>query len=94
MFRIKNEDVIYFNNDDEFYKFCVNPQIKAVKYINPKGEEDYFTDFDFTQNYKDAIEQGKKFIIKDEDSRIFKNGMVSYRTISKKVDNLEQYFKM
>ena len=42
--------------------------------------------------YKLAIENGKLFCIKDENSAIYKHGCVSCRTLSKDVQNLEPYF--
>ena len=88
----KDDKVIYFDNDEEFYQFCVAPNLKAKEYEEEDGTIGYFADFDFTQGYKDAVKAGKRFVIRDEDSQIFKHGCVSYRTISKKVDNLDQYF--
>ena len=51
-----------------------------------------FTDFDFTHEYLDAIAKGLRFIIKDEDSQICKHKAVSYRTITKNIDNLDNYY--
>ena len=47
-----------------------------------------FTDFDFTNEYKDALTRNVKFVICDDNSQIFKRGCVSYRTITKPIDNL------
>ena len=33
-----------------------------------------------------------RFVIKDEDSQIYKHGCVSYRTISKDIQNLDPWF--
>lgn len=88
----KDDSVIYFENDEEFYQFCVAPVLKSQEYKRKDGTVGYFADFDFTQGYKDAVKAGKRFVIKDEDSQIFKHGSVSYRTITKNVQNLDQYF--
>lgn len=88
---IKNNR-IYFDSDDEFYQYTVVPELVPVQYIDMNGEEKYYTDFNFTPQYQNAINNGMTFIIKDEDSNIFKHGSVSYRTITKDVQNLEQWF--
>lgn len=88
----KNPNVIYFNSDDEFYKFCVVPVIIPKEFINPNnGETMYKMDFDFSNDYLDAINSGKRFIIKDENSQIYKRGCVSYRTVTKRINNLDKY---
>jgi len=74
---------IFFDNDDEFYQFCVVPQINIV---------DGVMTFDLSSAYYNAVNNGCKFIIKDEDSSIFKHQAVSYRTLTQPVKNLVQYF--
>lgn len=91
MFRISTQKM-YFNSDDEFYKFCVVPEIIPVEYIDVDGTTRYYMDFNLTTAYHDAIEQGKKFIIRDPNSQIYKHQAVSYRTITKPIQNLEEYF--
>lgn len=81
-------NIRYFDNDEEFYTYCVEPKLVTVD----SGEGYYYSTFNFTQQYLDDVANGKKFIIKDENSQIFKRGCVSYRTITKPVQNLEQYF--
>lgn len=93
MFRISSQK-LFFNSDDEFYKFCVVPEIIPVEYINQAGETKYYMDFNLSNAYNDAISQGKKFIIKDPNSQIFKRQAVSYRTITKPIQNLEEYFDL
>ena len=93
MFRISAQK-LFFNSDDEFYKFCVVPEIIPVEYVNPEGETKYYMDFNFTHAYNDAIKQGKVFIIKDPNSKIYKHQAVSYRTITKPIQNLEEYFDL
>lgn len=93
MFKVKS-NILYFNNDDEFYRFCVVPEIVTVKYMNNAGQPDCYADFNFTNEYNKAIEDGTLFCIKDENSNIFKNKAVSYRTITKPVSNLKQYFNI
>ena len=91
MFRISTQK-IYFKSDDDFYKFCVVPEIIPVEYINPNGETKYYMDFNLTNAYNDAVKQGKKFIILDPNSQIFKRQAVSYRTITKPIQNLVEYY--
>ena len=86
------EDVIYFDNADEFYNFCVVPVLFAVKRRNKMGHYTMCVDFDLSPMYNDCVTKGKKFCIKDEDSQIFKHGCVTYRCVSKPVQNLIQYF--
>jgi len=87
-----NDNIIYFDNDKEFYEFCVIPNLVVNEYIDDLGNVKYYTDFDFSSPYLNAIKQGKKFMIMDSDSQIFKHQAVSYRTITKPIENLEQYF--
>lgn len=93
MFKKIKSNTMYFNSDDDFYQFCVVPQLNPVEYINSAGEKAYYVDFDFTHEYNKAVEQGINFVIKDENSNIYKNGCVSYRTISKPISNLKPYYK-
>ena len=93
MFIISSQK-LFFNSDDEFYKFCVVPEIIPVEYVNQDGEIKYYMDFNLSNAYNDAVKQGKKFIIKDPNSQIFKHQAVSYRTITKPIQNLEEYFDL
>lgn len=78
---------IIFDNDDEFYNAVVVQELK-VKQNNGI----YYTDWDFSSLYNKAIEDGKEFIIRDEDSQIVKRGEVAYRLITKPIDNLKPYY--
>lgn len=86
-----DDNIIYFDSDEDFYKFCVVPELITIE-CDIDGVKHYYYDFDFSYLYKDAIKQGKHFIIKDENSSIFKNKTISYRTITKPIQNLYQYF--
>ena len=77
-------NIIYFDNDEEFYEFAVIPEL-----VTKDGK--YF-DFELSSQYKNALKSGKKFCIKDEDSQILKHAAVSYRTITKDIDSLEPWF--
>ena len=85
-------NTLYFDSDDDFYDWCVVPALKPVKYINKDNKESYYSDFDLTYEYYNALKEGKQFIIKDEDSQIYKHGAVYYRTITKPIKNLMPYF--
>lgn len=87
-----NENIMYFDTDNDFYEFCVLPKLVPIQYTNIDGDIAYYTDFNFTNAYQDAIKNGIKFVIKDEDSQIQKHGSVTYRTITKPIENLCQYF--
>lgn len=78
----------YFDNDDDFYNYCVDPRIIPMK--SDKGY--YYTTFNFTPQYLDDIKNGVKFIIRDVDSKIFKHQVVCVGLMNKRVKNLEQYF--
>ena len=82
------DNVIYFDTDDDFYDYAVKPNFVVKQ--NLKGGMYY--DMDMTDEYKLAVENGKLFCIKDENSAIYKHGCVSCRTLSKQVQNLEPYF--
>lgn len=86
-------DVMYFNTDDDFYAFCVEPVLVVKEYINNSGQVDQCTDFNFTNAYEEAVKNNIAFVIRDKKSQILKhNGVVSYRTISKQSQNLKPWF--
>lgn len=82
-------NVIVFKNDEEFYKWCIDPEL----YIK-EGKSCSYTTWDFSYDYKKALREGKKFAIYTNDSRVLKNGDISYRTITKKVENVVPYNKL
>ena len=81
-------NIIYFDNDNEFYDFAVIPQL-----ITKDGDKSKYFDFELSPQYHKALKEGKKFCIKDEDSKILKHAAVSYRTITKDIENLEPWFE-
>ena len=91
----QSPNIMYFDSDDDFYQFCVVPLVVICDRVNKRtGDTIHYMDFDLSHQYHKAVEDGVTFIIKDEDSQICKHGCVSYRTISKTIDNLEPYYKM
>lgn len=102
--RVSKPEIIYFESDAEFEDWAVAPYA-TIKYIE-NGNIPY-TSGDFSDEYKVAIEEGKHFVIKDEDSVVYKRkcvckrvpvyveGLPSYNRdvlVQLKVDNLEPYF--
>lgn len=85
-------NIIYFDSDNEFYDYAVIPELISIAYTDKNGIERYYTDFNFTTQYNNAVNNGMRFVIKDEDSQIYKHGCVSYRTISKEIPNLDPWF--
>lgn len=82
------DNILYFDNDDDFYAFSVKPQVIICD--NEVGYSGY--DIDFTDDYKNAVSNNKRFCIKDENSKVYKHNCVSYKLMSKDVQNLEPYF--
>jgi hypothetical protein len=95
MVKLEANNKMFFDTDDDFYKFCVCPKLVICQEVNPTtGEIEHYTDFEFTNDYISAVNKGIKFMICDDNSQIFKRGCVSYRTITKPVSNLCQYNKI
>ena len=95
MYLIQNKEddnIMHFKNDDDFYEFCVNPSIIINECNCSSPEKIYYQSFDFTKEYQDAVNAGKQFMIHDEDSKIYKRGAVSYKTMTKNVQNLVPYY--
>lgn len=89
----KNDNVIYFKNDDEFYNFCVDP---SIVFVNTKDENDMpvsYTTFNFTNDYTNALNNNTMFMICDEDSVITKHGAVSLGFHTHDVSNLVPYYE-
>ncbi len=84
----KTPVIRYFENDDDFYNYCVDPRIVPMK----SDEGFYYTTFNFTPQYISDVDDGVKFVIKDVNSKIFKHKAVCVGLMNKRVQNLEQYF--
>ena len=77
-------NIIYFDNDEEFYDLCVSPEL--VFKTSSKTGVTYF-DMDFTEWYKNDVDEATKIVILDDKSTILhRGGVVSYRTCSKKIN--------
>lgn len=94
------DDNIYFDNDQEFTDFCLAPY--GVIVYPENGSSPYWTGV-YSDAYKEAVKEGKKFVIKDEDSVVFNRKCVTKRvpiqgtrrdaSVQMPVQNLEQYFE-
>ena len=72
-------NILFFENDDEFADFCIAPYA-----IVKRSERGYlYYEGEFSEMYLKAIEEGKKFVIKDEDSKVYKRSSVSGRVFAK-----------
>ena len=79
----KENDIIYFDNDEEFYDFCVNPE--PIIKTSSRGLK-YF-DMDFTEWYKSHVDEDTKIVILDRHSDILHHGgVVTSHTCSKKIN--------
>ena len=101
---IEKKGIIYFDSDAEFEDWAVAPYA-TIKYTKNRNIPD--TSGDLSNEYKAAIEEGKRFVIKDENSVVCKRGCVCKRVplkieeftlynsdvlVQLRVDNLEPYF--
>lgn len=82
----KEKNKICFDNDEEFFNFAVKPQI-----VVRQGKHGLYTDWEFTDEYEDAVSRGVRFVVSDPNSRIMKNQIVCYKTISKNVENVDYF---
>ncbi len=77
----KENSIIYFDNDEEFYDLCVSPE--PVIKTSTNTSITYF-DMDFTVWYKSHVDEATKIVILDDDSTILRRGgVVTYRTCNK-----------
>lgn len=94
-FTLKNlkhlkENVMYFDNDQEFEAFCVIPIVRAnYKSEDPMGRNyPVFTTFDLSSDYYDELSKNTKFCIRDENSKVLKRNCVSCGIHNKPVQNV------
>ena len=93
------KNIIYFDSDMEFEDFCIAPYAVVKRSANGT----LFVEGQYSDMYKKYIEEGKTFVIKDEDSRVYKHQCVSKRvsvqgtgrcaTVQLPVQNVEEYFE-
>ena len=95
----EEKNIVFFESDDEFTDFCIAPY--AV--VKRSSDGTLSVEGQYSDMYKKYIEEGKTFVIKDEDSRVYKHQCVSKRvsvqgtgrcaTVQLPVQNLEEYFE-
>lgn len=95
----EENNIIFFESDEEFADFCIAPY--AV--VKRSADGTLSVEGQYSDMYKKYIEEGKTFVIKDEDSRVYKHQCVSKRvpvqstgrsaTVQLPVQNLEEYFE-
>ena len=84
-----NCNIFFFESDDEFTDFCIAPY--AV--VKRSSEGTLFVEGQYSDMYKKYIEQGKTFIIKDENSQVYKRQCVSTR-VPVKIDDFPSYDRL
>lgn len=88
----EEENVLYFNNDDDFSLFCMNPELKTYSRVDNFGNTVYQTYYDFSDDYLNAVNSGMYFCVKDENSHVNKDGILGYKNTSKCIDNVKRYY--
>jgi hypothetical protein len=81
-------NIIYFDNDEEFYEWALDPTLK----IRENDNGTLYYDIDFSREYENAIAKDQHFVIKDENSVIEKRQSISYKLITKPIKNLDTYY--
>lgn len=84
-----NCNIFFFESDDEFTDFCIAPYA-VVKRLSDGTP---FVEGQYSDMYKKYIEQGKTFIIKDENSQVYKRQCVTKR-VPVKIDDLPSYDRL
>ena len=98
----EKDNIMYFDSDEDFTNFCVAPfaVIKRSEDGAPYYEGEY------SEEYKKCLDEAKIFVIKDEDSVVYKRQCVTKRVpvlcdgvrmkrdapIQLEVQGLQQYF--
>ena len=84
-----NCNIFFFESDDEFTDFCIAPY--AV--VKRSSDGTLFVEGQYSDMYKKYIEQGKTFIIKDENSQVYKDQCVRKR-VPVKIDDFPLYDRL
>ena len=84
-----NCNIFFFESDDEFTDFCIAPY--AV--VKRSSDGTLFVEGQYSDMYKKFIGQGKTFIIKDENSQVYKRQCVSKR-VPVKIDDFPSYDRL
>ena len=83
------KNIISFDSDKKFEDFCIAPYAAVKRSANGT----LFVEGQYSDMYKKYIEEGKTFIIKDEDSQVFKHQCISKR-VPVKVDGFPSYNRL
>ena len=86
MLNISNK--MYFDSDKDFFDFAVVPVLVTKEIIGADGTKKYTFDYNLSWEYENALKNNKIFVIKDPNSQICKHQAVSFRTITKPIQNL------
>lgn len=70
-----NWDTVYFQSDDEFTDFCLAPY--AV--VKDSGNGNMLVYGEYSDLYKQYVAEGKRFVIRNKNSLVFKRQCVSKR---------------
>ena len=70
--RVKN--IMFFDSDDEFTDFCMAPY--GVLVNDKDGSPSTYTGV-YSEEYKDCIAKGMKFVIRDSHSKVCKHRCVN-----------------
>ena len=93
---------IYFESDAEFEDFCIVPYAT----IEQSESDNFYVEGHYSDMYKKCLAEGKTFVIKDEDSVVYKRKCVTKRVpvqidgeplgqdtlVHLDVENLEEWF--
>lgn len=81
---VRNGNTITFSDDEDFFNFAVSP----FDVFRRTDTGILYHDWDFTAAYNQAVEEGVKFLIEDENSLVAKRKCVCFRTVCKPVENV------
>ena len=84
-----NCNIFFFESDDEFTDFCIAPY--AV--VKRSSDGTLVVEGQYSDMYKKYIGQGKTFIIKDENSQVYKDQCVRKR-VPVKIDDFPLYDRL
>ena len=69
------DNIIYFESDEEFEDFCVAPYASIKQ--SDKGTN--YCAGDYSDIYKECVKEGKLFVIKDRNSKVYKRQAATKR---------------
>lgn len=82
---ITKDNILLFANDDEFTNFCLCPDL-TFKRSDVSGV--LYHDYDYTEQYNNALAENKFFVIMDKNSLVYKRGCVCKGIINKPIENV------